>query len=145
MTLFGKPSNLEGIRLMSQRTILLELESPKRGGYAVACCRLLGVRILCSYSSPHRSDHDVPVNLQQHKVILYCATLLSLFEWKTVRFWKVGALRMDCPVYFRLQATFFYKKHGASMTQHRPQGTKVKVKVIDLKWSQVCPSILRLC
>ena len=40
---------------------------------------------------------------------------------------------MDCPVYFRLQATFFYKKHGASMTQHRPQGTKVKVKVIDLK------------
>ena len=52
---------------------------------------------------------------------------------------------MDCPVYFRLQATFFYKKHRASMTQQRPQGTKVKVNEIDLKWSQVCSSILKLC
>ena len=51
---------------------------------------------------------------------------------------------MDCPVYFRLQATFFYKKHRASMTQHRPQGTKFKIKEIDLKWSQVCSSILKL-
>ena len=54
---------------MSQRTILLELESAERGGYVVGCCKLLGVRTHCSYSFPHRSDHDVPVNLQQHKML----------------------------------------------------------------------------
>ena len=41
MTLFRKPSNREDSRLMSQRTIFLELESPKRGGYGLVVADFL--------------------------------------------------------------------------------------------------------
>ena len=33
----------------------------------VACCRHLGVRVLCSCSCPCRSGHNVPINLHQNK------------------------------------------------------------------------------
>ena len=36
----------------------------KRGQGEVGCCKLLGVRILCSCSCPGRSPQDAPVNLQ---------------------------------------------------------------------------------
>ena len=46
------------------------------------------------------------------------------------------------PVCFRPQATRFYKRCRASMTQHRPQGTKVKVKETGWMQSQTCSSRL---
>ena len=48
----------------------------------VGCCKLLGVGILCSYRCPHRSGHDVPVNLQQDKCYSLFCNFLSLCEWK---------------------------------------------------------------
>ena len=45
---------------------------------------------------------------------------------------KVRDLRMGYPAYFRLYATFFYKRCRASMTKHRQQSTKVKAKGTDL-------------
>ena len=47
----------------------------RRAG-VIGCCKLLGVRILCSCSGPHRSGHDVPVNLQQDK----CYSLFNNFD-----------------------------------------------------------------
>lgn len=41
---------------------------------------------------------------------------------------------MGCPIYFRLQAIFFYEKYRASMTEHRQHSTKVKVKETDPTW-----------
>ena len=85
---------------------------------------------------------DVPVNLQQDKGYSLFCNSLSLYEWKSVIPLKVRALRTGSPVYFRLQETFFYKRCRASMTKHRPQGTKVKEKGTDLMWSQICSSPL---
>ena len=54
--------------------------------------------------SPGRSDHSVPVNLQQD----HCYSLSHNFllcKWKSVILLKVRALRLGSPVYFRLQAT----------------------------------------
>ena len=55
---------------------------------------------------------------------------------------KVRTLRMGYPVYFRLYATF-HKRCRASMTKHRQQNIKVKVKETDLIWSQMCSSLLQ--
>ena len=72
-----------------------------------SCCKLLGVRILCSCSGPCRSGHDVSVkHLQQNKCYSLFCNFLSLCEWKSVTALKVRALRMGYPVYFRLSATF---------------------------------------
>ena len=114
------------------------------GGVVADNCKLLGVGILCSCSCPHRSGHDVPVNLQQDKRYSLFCNFLSLYEWKCIIPLKVRALRMGCYVYFRLQAAFFYKRCRASMTKHRQQNTKVKVKETDLIWSQICSSLLHL-
>ena len=46
---------------------------------------------------------------------------------------------MGYHVYFRLEATFFYKRCRASMTKHRQQSTRVRAKGKDPIWSQVCP------
>ena len=54
--------------------------------------------------SPGRSDHSVPINLQQD----HCYSLSHNFllcKWKSVILLKVRALRLGSPVYFRLQAT----------------------------------------
>ena len=65
----------------------------------VDCCRLLGVRVLCSCICPSRSGHDVPVNLQQDKGYSLFCSFLSLYEWKSVIPLEVRALRMGYPVY----------------------------------------------
>ena len=39
---------------------------------------------------------------------------------------KGQSLENGLLVYFRPQATFFYKRCGTSMTQHRPQSAKVR-------------------
>ena len=81
--LFWKPEDWEDGGLLSQRTILPELKFrlfyTKRGGGVVGCCKLLGVRILCSYICPHRSGHNVPVNLQQDKCYSLFCNFLSLY------------------------------------------------------------------
>ena len=38
-----------------------------RGG--IGCCKLLGIGILCFCSCPHRSGHDVPVNLRSNVIL----------------------------------------------------------------------------
>ena len=42
----------------------------------------LGPRILCSYSCPHRSGNNVPVNFQQEKYYSLFCNFVSLCEWK---------------------------------------------------------------
>ena len=44
----------------------------------------LGPRILCSYSCPHRSGNNVPVNFQQDKYYSVFCNFVSLCEWKSV-------------------------------------------------------------
>ena len=90
------------------------------------CCKSLG--ILCSYSCPLRSGHNVPVNLQHDKSYFLFCKFLSLYDCKSVIPLKVRALRMGYPVYFRLYATVFYKSCRASMTKHRQQRTKVRAR-----------------
>jgi len=68
----------------------------------ILCCKLLGIKILCSCSCPRRSGLDVPVGFQQHKCFW---NILSLHEWTQ----KVRALRMDYPVYFSLGQHSFTK------------------------------------
>ena len=60
----------------------------------VDCHKLLGVGILCSRSCPHRSDEDIPVNLQGDKCYSAFCNFLSLCDWKSVIPLKVRALRM---------------------------------------------------
>ena len=72
------------------------------GRGVVGCCKPLGVGILCSRSCPHRSGHNVPVNLQQDKCYSLFCNFLPLYEWKSVIPLKVRGLRMGYPIYFRL-------------------------------------------
>ena len=78
-----------------------------------SCCKLLGVGILCSCSCRCMSGHDVPVNVQQDKY----NCLFYNFYLSMNGLLKVRALRMGSPVYFMLQATFFYKRCRARMTE----------------------------
>ena len=41
---------------------------------------------------------------------------------------KIRALKMGYPVYFKLQATLFYKRFRTSMTKHKQQSTKFEIK-----------------
>ena len=89
----------------------------------VSFCKLISVGILCSSSCPRMSCHDVPVNLQQGKYnSLFCNFYLCMNGLL-----KVRALRMGSPVYFRLQATFFYKTCRARMTEQK-KGYSSKVE-----------------
>ena len=56
----------------------------KKGGGVVDCCRVLGFRILCSCSHPHRSGHNIPVNLEQDKCYSLFYNFFSLHEWKSI-------------------------------------------------------------
>ena len=51
---------------------------------------------------------------------------------------KGRALRVSYPVYFRLEGTLFYKRCRVSITKYRQQSRRVKAKLIDPIWSQVC-------
>ena len=108
-----------------------------RGGDVVGCCRLLGVWNPLLLQVATWSIH-VAVNLQKTNVILCSATFYHYMNGLL----KGRALREGDPVYFRLQITFFYKRCRASMTKHRQQSTKVKIKGTDLIWSQICSSLL---
>ena len=58
--------------------------------------------ILCSYSSPPRSDHDVAGNLQQDKCYSLFCNFLFVYEIKSVIYLKVRALRKGSSLNFRL-------------------------------------------
>lgn len=61
--MFWKPPRLpEGF----QQSIFLKARWG-RGG--IGCCKLLGIGILCFCSCPHRSGHDVPVNLRSNAIL----------------------------------------------------------------------------
>ena len=48
----------------------------------VGCCKLLNAEILCSYSCPQRSGHDVPINLQLHTCYTFKEELKQRIQWK---------------------------------------------------------------
>ena len=100
--------------------------------------------IICSYSCPCRSGHNVPINLQQDIYYFLFCNFLFLYEWKSIIPLKIRALRMGYHVYFTLQAIFRLQRCRACMTKHRQQSTRVKAKGIDPIWSQVCSSLLQL-
>lgn len=64
--------------------------------------KLLGVRILSSYSCARRSVHDVSGNCQQDKSYTLFCNFISLYEWESVIPVKLRTLRMGCPAHFRL-------------------------------------------
>ena len=89
----------------------------ERGAWLIAMNFLLSesFRILCSCDCP--SGHTVPINLQQGKG---SATLyLHMNRLLKVRALTPASIRQ--PVYFRLYATFFYKRCRTSKTKHRQQ------------------------
>lgn len=99
----------------------------KGSGLVADYCKLLDAGILCSYSCPSRSDHNVSVTRQ----LLFSQVLksfLCLCEWENVIPLKGRALRMGSTMYFRVQATFFYKRYRASMAKPRQQSTALELK-----------------
>ena len=54
-------------------------------------------------------------------------SVVQLFNGNVILL-KVRALGMGYPVYFRLQATFFYQRCRASMTKHRQQTQGLELK-----------------
>ena len=75
-------------------------------------------------------------------IILCSATFYLYMSGESVMPLKIKALRMGCPVYFKLQATLFYKWFRTSMTKHKQQSTKIRDKGIDSIWNQVCYAVL---
>lgn len=69
MTLFGKSADQEDGGLVFQGTALtVRTEDPftlEWEGVNLVVRKLLGARILCPCSCPHRSNHNVLKNLQQ--------------------------------------------------------------------------------
>ena len=104
--------------LFQDRVEERSLEILKGEGIWLVVANFLGVRILCSCICPHRSGHVFLSTSNKTNVIL-CSATFSPSEWKSVIPLKIRASRRDYPVYFRLQATFFYKRCRASMTKHR--------------------------
>ena len=70
-------------------------------------CKFLGVSILFSCSCPHRSCHDVPINLQQDKCYCLFCKFLSLYDWTNHYTFKFQSLKGWLLVYFRLWAILF--------------------------------------
>ena len=100
------------------------------------CCKFPGAGILCTCNCPGWSDNNLPTNLQQDKYILFL--IFYLYEMEK-RYTFKGP---NYPIYFRLEAIFFYKRCRASMTKHRPRSAKVRAEGIDAIWSQLCSSLL---
>ena len=108
----------------------------------VGCCRLLDTGILCSCSCPPRSDHSVPINLQQDKYSLFC-NFLSLYEWKSIM-WKRQEHLEWATLYFPGYKQHYFRRDRVSMTKHRQQSTKVRDKRINSIQIQVCSSCLHI-
>ena len=83
-----KPNSLKGF----SKALL----KARWGRALVTCCKLLGVRILCS--CPHRSGHMFLLTSNKTNVILCSATFYLCMNGLL----KVRALRIGCHVYFRL-------------------------------------------
>ena len=88
VTSLGKPADQENGGLVFQRTTLFEWNLvffyTNRRECVAGCCKLLVAGILCSCSCPHRSGHNVPINLQQDKCYYLFHTFFSLYEWKVI-------------------------------------------------------------
>ena len=69
----------------------------------VGCCQLLGVGMVFSYSWPRKSDHHVPVNLQQDKCYSLFCKLLSPYEGKSVIYTLKGK-SLEIGLFRRFQA-----------------------------------------
>ena len=132
VTLFAKPADQEDGGLVSQITILSELE------FSFFVCLFvfkywkgrecdLGIGILCPWSCPSiRSGHNVPVNLLQDYVIFHSAT-----------FYKGQILENGLSCLFHTLASILLQRCRTSLTKHRQQITRVGGKGIDLIWSWV--------
>ena len=79
-------------------------------------------------------SQDVPVNLQQDKYYSLSCNFLSLYDWTLEG--QGPEKRLFC-IFQNIGNIFFHKRNIVSMTKHRHQSTKVKVKGIDLVWSQI--------
>ena len=107
------------------------------GRSMVGCCKLLAVRILWFCHCPHKSGHNIPINLQWGKCCSPCSALFYLYMNEKVLYpsrsepWEWAVLYISG-----------YRQH---LKQKQKQwNTKVKVKEIDLIWSQTCSSLLHV-
>ena len=76
-------------------------------------------------------------------IILCSAAFYLYMSGESIMPLKIRVLRRGYPVYFKLQATLFYKWFRNSMTKHKQQSTKIRDKGIDSIWSQVCHAVLQ--
>ena len=90
-------------------------------------------QVMCSYQPPARL------------MLFSILQLLSLSEWKSVIPLKIRALRRGCPVYFRLQATFFYKRCRASVTKHRYHSTHSQQHNTYVVLARILHTFISLC
>lgn len=99
---------------------------PKKEGQVAGCCKLLGIRIPCPYSCPFRSDHNVPVNLQQDRCYsLFCSFYLYVNEkWYNL---------LSC--IFQTKGNTLLQR--TNKTKHRQLSTKVGAKRMDPIWYEV--------
>ena len=79
-------------------------------------------------------SHDIPVNLQQDKYYSLFCNFLSLYDWTLEG--QSPEKRLFC-IFQDIGSILFHKGSRVSMTKHRHPSTKVKVKGIDLVWSQI--------
>ena len=130
---------------MSQRTILYELEFGlllySKGRGRVGCCKLLGVGILCSYSCPGRSGHNVSINLQQDKWYFLFCNVLSHTKGKCYTF-KGQSLEKGLSCIFQAINNILLQRCRASRSEHKQQSTRVRAQGIDAIWDQIYSSLL---
>ena len=106
------------------------------GRSMVGCCKLLAVRILWFCHCPHKSGHNIPINLQWGKFCSPCSALFYLYMNEKVLYpsrsepWEWAVLYISG-----------YRQH---LKQKQKQwNTKVKVEKTDPIWSQICSSLLQ--
>ena len=107
-----------------------------------SCCELLGVRFLYSCNCPRRSGHVHIglVNLQKDKCCSLFCDFLSLYEWTL----KCQSPKNRLSCIFQAISNIIFQRCRVSMTKHRQQGTKIKVKGRDLIWIQISFSLLHM-
>ena len=92
------------------------------------------------FQCPHRSSHNVPVNLQQHKYYSLFCNFLSLYEGESVILipLKVGwSLENGLSCIFQAVVNILLGRCRASMTKDRQQSTRVRARGVDQIRNQI--------
>lgn len=107
----------------------------ERGGGMIGCCKLLGIKILCSCSCPCRSGHQRSCKPPTRQTLLFVLKLCISIWMENCCTCKGQNPENE------LSCILDYRQHCKCVAKARDY--KVKVKERDLIWSQVCSSLLQ--